>query len=102
MDVGVITWGSTFGAALEAVKQAQAKGFKVGALKISSLFPFHEEEIRNFMAKCRDVLIPELNFEGQLANLIGHLHHKDIVRLNRVTGIPITASMILEKIEELI
>jgi len=102
MDVGIIAWGSTFGAALEAVKQAQAKGLSVGALKISSLCPVHEKEIRDFMAKCRDILIPELNYEGQLANLIGHLHKKDIVRLNKVTGTPMTASVILEKIEELI
>ncbi len=102
MEVGVITWGSTFGAALEAVERAQAKGLNVGALKISSLFPYHEKEIRNFMEKCRDVLIPELNYEGQLANLIGHLHKKDIVRLNRVTGTPMTASVILEKIEGII
>ena len=74
----------------------------MGALKISSLSPVHEKEIRDFMAKCRDILIPELNYEGQLANLIGHLHKKDVVRLNRVTGVPMTASVILEKIKELI
>ena len=54
------------------------------------------------MDKCGEILIPELNYEGQLANLIGHLHRKDVVRLNRVTGVPMPASVIYEKIKTLI
>jgi 2-oxoglutarate ferredoxin oxidoreductase subunit alpha len=102
LDVGVISWGSTFGSALEAVIEGQEKGMKVGALKITSLFPYHAGIIRGFMDRCRDILIPELNHQGQLANLIGHLHRKDVVRINLVTGKPIPASLILEKIEDLV
>lgn len=100
-DIGVITWGSTFGAALEAVNIAKEKGINAGILKISSIFPYHSEKIKEFMNKCHEVLIPELNFEGQLANLIGHLHRKEVRRFNRVTGIPLTAVEILEAIEKL-
>jgi 2-oxoglutarate ferredoxin oxidoreductase subunit alpha len=102
LDVGVISWGSTFGSALEAVQKGQEKGLKVGALKITSIFPFHDEIIRGFMERCGEVLIPELNFQGQLANLIGHLHRKDVVRINQATGKPMPASIILEKIETLL
>ena len=70
LDVGVIAWGSTFGSALEAVQGAQEKGLKTGALKIKTLFPYHADEIRAFMDRCEEILIPELNYEGQLANLI--------------------------------
>jgi 2-oxoglutarate ferredoxin oxidoreductase subunit beta len=34
------------------------------------------------------VLVPELNAEGQLANLIGHLVHQEIIKLNQATGTP--------------
>jgi len=102
LDVGVVGWGSTFGSVLEAVNEARGKGRNVGALKITSIFPFHREAIREFMGRCKDVLIPELNYEGQLANLIGHLFAKDVVRLNRVTGTPFPPSAIVAKIEELI
>jgi len=101
LDVGVIAWGSTFGSALEAVRKAQSRGIRTGALKITSLFPYHAEAIREFMEQCREILIPELNYEGQLANLIGHLFRKDVVRLNRATGEPFPVSIILEKIESL-
>jgi 2-oxoglutarate ferredoxin oxidoreductase subunit alpha len=102
LDVGVIAWGSTFGSALEAVLKAQRKGLRVGALKVTSLFPYHKDVIRDFMDRCGEVLIPELNYEGQLATLIGHLHRKDVVRLNRVTGMPMAASVIYDKIRNLI
>lgn len=102
LDVGVVAWGSTFGSALEAVETARDKGLEVGALKITAIFPYHEKVIRGFMEKCKTILIPELNFEGQLSTLIGHLFHKDVTKLNRVTGLPIPASAILEKIEALV
>ncbi len=102
MDLGVIGWGSTFGSVLEAVNLAKQKGHRVGALKIISIFPYHRKEIKSFMAKCREILLPELNFSGQLANLIGPLHHGEIIRINEVTGVPISPATILFKIEEII
>jgi 2-oxoglutarate ferredoxin oxidoreductase subunit alpha len=102
MDVGVIAWGSTFGSALEAVLTAQREGMKVGALKVMSLFPYHAEVIRSFMKKCKEILIPELNYEGQLANLIGHLYGKDVVRLNRTTGMPMSSSLIFDQVRTMV
>ena len=102
LDVGVIGWGSTFGSVLEAVNIGREQGLKVGALKIVTLFPFHEDHIRAFMNRCTHVLIPELNFEGQLANLIGSLALKDVVRLNKATGTPFPPSEILARMEALV
>jgi 2-oxoglutarate ferredoxin oxidoreductase subunit alpha len=102
LDVGVIAWGSTFGSALEAVLAGQREGMKVGALKVTSLFPYHAEPIRAFMKKCKEVLIPELNYEGQLANLIGHLYGKDVFRLNRATGMPMSSSLIFDQVRTMV
>ncbi len=100
-DTGIITWGSTSGAAIEAVNMARNNGIKAGMLKIRSIFPYHGDKIKEFMDKCYEILIPELNFEGQLANLIGHLHRKEVKRFNRVTGIPMTAVDILGAVEKI-
>ncbi len=102
LDVGVIGWGSTFGSVLEAVRIGQENGLKVGALKIITLFPFHADHIRTFMKKCEHILMPELNYEGQLANLIGSLALKDVVRLDKVTGTPFPPSEILARMEALV
>jgi 2-oxoglutarate ferredoxin oxidoreductase subunit alpha len=101
LAVGVIGWGSTFGAVLEAVIWAQDHGLKAGALKVTAIYPYHADAIRAFMARCNEVLIPELNYSGQLATLIGHLHRKDVARLNLATGTPFPPSLILKRIEEL-
>jgi 2-oxoglutarate ferredoxin oxidoreductase subunit alpha len=102
INVGVVAWGSTFGPALEAVRNMRKDDICVSAMKITSIYPFHTEPIRQFMCKCKNVLIPELNFEGQLANLIGHLYDKEVIRLNRVTGEPLTANIIFEKVKDIL
>ncbi|MBI4776091.1 MAG: 2-oxoacid:acceptor oxidoreductase subunit alpha [Deltaproteobacteria bacterium] len=102
MDLGVVGWGSNFGSVHEAVNRACERGLKVGALKLTSIYPYHEDAIRDFMSRCDEVLIAELNFEGQLANLIGHLHRKEVIRLNRVTGLPMPPSVIYKKILEIL
>jgi 2-oxoglutarate ferredoxin oxidoreductase subunit alpha len=102
LDLGIIGWGSTFGSVLEAVQKLQKRGLNVGGLKITSIYPFHGQVIREFMGRCDDILIPELNHEGQLANLIDYLYEKDVVRLNQTTGLPFPVSLILEKSEEIL
>jgi 2-oxoglutarate ferredoxin oxidoreductase subunit alpha len=102
LDVGIISWGSTIGAVTEAVHAGREQGLNIGALKLVSLYPYHEVVIREFMDRCTDVLIPELNYEGQLANLIGHLHRRDVVRMNRATGTPFAPSEILREIRNLL
>ncbi len=101
-DVGVIGWGSTFGSVLEAVDIVRRNGIKAQALKIISIYPYHEAEIRTFMSKCKDVLIPELNHSGQLANLIGHLYNKDVIRLSSAAALPMTPQEIALKIESIV
>jgi 2-oxoglutarate ferredoxin oxidoreductase subunit alpha len=98
-DVGVISWGSTFGSSLEAVGLVRKRGVKAQVLKVTSMYPYHADIIRQFMAKCRAILIPELNHSGQLANLIGHLYNKDVVRLSKAAATPMTPGEIVEKIE---
>ena len=87
---------------MEAVQAARDRDLKVGAMKITTLFPYHEDLIRAFMKRCKEILIPELNFGGQLADLIGRLHGKDVIRMNRATGVPIAPSLILKEIETLV
>jgi len=101
-DLGAVGWGSTWGSVQEAVDRAREEGLKVGALKVTSLYPLHADLVRSFMDRCAEVLIPELNLEGQLATLIGHLFCGDLHRLNRVTGVPIAPAVILDKIREIL
>ena len=71
----------------------------MGALKVTSLTPYHGDAIQAFMGRCREILIPELNYQGQLANLISHLHEGRVRRFARANGAPLAPSTIRAEIE---
>jgi len=101
VDVGVIGWGSTFGEILEAMYAAQAAGIRCSAMKVVMLSPLPEEQIAAFMDDCGSVLLPELNYEGQLGNLISGALGRPVTRLTRATGAPMQVDEILAEIRRL-
>jgi 2-oxoglutarate/2-oxoacid ferredoxin oxidoreductase subunit alpha len=98
--IGIIGWGSTEGTIQEAVDRARAKGYKVAALHPRILSPLPDRAIRAFIDSVDKVIIPENNYSGQLANLLGGRYGLQAIRLNKFGGIPFTAGEILRKIEE--
>jgi len=98
--IGIIGWGSTEGTIQEAVDRARAKGYKVAALHPRILSPLPDRAIRAFINSVDKVIIPENNYSGQLANLLGGKYGLQAIRLNKFGGIPFTAGEILRKIEE--
>lgn len=66
VEVGVIAFGSTEDEVREAVERAQGDGHTVAHLHLRMLNPLPVEPIREFAARCRRILVPELNFTGQL------------------------------------
>ena len=101
VDVGILGWGSTVGEILEAMLMAQAEGISCSVMKVVMLSPLPNEPIRSFFDDCAEVLIPELNYEGQFANLVASAVSKPFTRLNRVPGVPMQVADILEQIRRL-
>lgn len=101
VDVGVISWGSNFGECLEAMLKARAEGIRCAAMKVVMLSPFPTEGVASFMADCREVLVPELNYQGQFANLLQANIARPVTRLDRVPGEPMKVEEILEEIRRL-
>ncbi|GAC1629461.1 MAG: hypothetical protein NVS4B7_18220 [Ktedonobacteraceae bacterium] len=98
--IGIIGWGSTEGAISEAVDRARAKGYKVASLHPRILSPLPDDTIREFISSVKTVIVPESNYSGQLANLLGGKYGLQAVRVNKFGGIPFTAGEILRAIEE--
>jgi 2-oxoglutarate ferredoxin oxidoreductase subunit alpha len=48
----------------------------------------------------KTVIVPECNYSGQLANLLGAKYGLQAIRVNKFGGIPFTAGEILQAIEE--
>lgn len=98
--IGIIGWGSTEGTIQEAVDRARAKGYKVAALHPRILSPLPDSTILDFIHSVDKIIVPENNYSGQLANLLGGKYGLQAMRLNKYGGIPFTAGEILRKIEE--
>jgi 2-oxoglutarate ferredoxin oxidoreductase subunit alpha len=98
--VGLIGWGSTEGAIQEAVDRARAKGYKVAALHLRVISPLPDETLQRFLSSVKTLMVPECNYSGQLANLLGAKYGVQPIRVNKYGGIPFTAGDILHAIEE--
>ncbi len=101
VDVGVLGWGSSFGEILEAMFAAHKLGIRCAAMKVVMLSPFPLEPVAAFMDDCQEVLVPELNYEGQFANLVSGVLGRPVARLNRVTGTPLRVEEIIAEISRL-
>jgi 2-oxoglutarate ferredoxin oxidoreductase subunit alpha len=68
--IGLISWGSVAGVALEALHLAQAEGLKVRLLVPKLLYPVSEEIYGEFFAPLRRCLVVEQSHQGQLYRII--------------------------------
>ncbi|MFQ5784418.1 MAG: 2-oxoacid:acceptor oxidoreductase subunit alpha [Alphaproteobacteria bacterium] len=101
VDVGVISWGSTFGEALEATLQAREGGVRCATMKVVMPSPLPVEAIMDFIDDCREVVVCELNYEGQFADLLTAAIARPVHRVNNVPGVPISVGKILAEIRRL-
>ena len=101
VEVGLLAWGSTFGECLEAMFQARAEGIRCAAMKVVMLWPFPTEAVAAYMADCGQVLVPEVNHQGQFASLVQAHVARPVTRLARATGAPMRVEEILGEIRRL-
>ena len=99
-ELGIISWGCTEGPIEEAIQEANRAGLEVAALQLKMIHPLPDEEIQSFLSSVKQILVPELNFTGQLWQILQARYLRPMIRLNKCAGIPFTAGEILKKIEE--
>ena len=100
-EVGIIAFGSTEGVIREATERARAEGYRVAHMHLRLLNPLPVAQIEAFAARCKTVLVPELNFTGQFAGWLRvnteikfHPFHKD-------EGIPFIPNELYQEITAL-
>ena len=101
VKVGILGWGSTFGEILETMYEAQAEGISCAAMKVVMLSPLPVDSLEEFFADCDEILIPEVNYEGQFANLVSGALGKPVTRLNQTGGSPMAVADILAEVRRL-
>ena len=63
---------------------AMEKGIKVAAIHPKILCPLPNERIAEFIGKVKEVIVPELNYTGQFANLLQISHDFKPIRFNKI------------------
>lgn len=102
-EICIVAFGSTARAAAVAVLEARERGIRVGMLRPLTLWPFPEKITREIADQVsKGFIVPEANL-GQLIFEIDRLSDGKcpVVGVNKVGGVPIYPSEIMEKIEEL-
>jgi 2-oxoglutarate ferredoxin oxidoreductase subunit alpha len=96
----VLTWGSTWGVAQQALRQARERGMSVGHAHLVHVNPF-PKNLGDVLGRYDRVLVPEMNL-GQLSRLVRAEYLVDARSLCKVQGLPFRASEVESAIEELV
>ena len=101
-DVGIITWGSTIGVAREAVARLRAEGLKVKGFYPKLMWPMQVAQYEAFGATCKKILVPEVNYQGQLSHFIRAETSLTPIQYTLSGGLPFTPIMVMDKVKEII
>jgi 2-oxoglutarate ferredoxin oxidoreductase subunit alpha len=96
----VLGWGSTYGAIKSAVAVLQQQGHAVSHAHLRYIRPFPKnlgQLLRNF----DKVLIPEIN-NGQLIKIIRDIYLVDAKGYNKVMGVPITKTELVQQLQSML
>jgi 2-oxoglutarate ferredoxin oxidoreductase subunit alpha len=100
-EIGVIGWGSTYGAIAEAIQMLDERdGVKVAHLHPRVLSPLNEWRTRRFLGPLRKIVVPEENYTGQYAHFLKGKFGIHPVEVQKIDGIPFTSEEIYEAIKE--
>jgi pyruvate ferredoxin oxidoreductase alpha subunit len=68
--IGIVSFGSTFGAITEGMNQLAKRGVSVRFHQIRTIWPILADDLREFIDSVDTVFVIESNYQGQLASLI--------------------------------
>ncbi len=96
-DVLVLGWGSTYGVIKTAVEQMISEGHSVAHAHLRYVRPF-PKNLGIILSNYKTVLIPEIN-NGQLIKIIRDKYLVDAKAYNKIMGVPITKTELVEAIK---
>jgi 2-oxoglutarate ferredoxin oxidoreductase subunit alpha len=100
-EIAVVAYGCVARSALRAVREARARGHRVGMLRPACLWPFPDHEIKAIAGRVRCIVVPEMN----LGQLVGEVERAAAGRCrvegyNRVDSELIRPDELLPALEE--
>jgi 2-oxoglutarate/2-oxoacid ferredoxin oxidoreductase subunit alpha len=84
----------------EAIDRLQAEGIPAHALAPRMLWPLATAQIDPFLKNKRKIIVPEVNYTGQFAQLLKtHYQNVEFTRLNVYGGQPFSVASIVEAVK---
>ena len=99
-EVLIVSWGGTYGSCRSAVETLHEDGKSVSHIHLRWISPL-PKDLGEIIIKFKNILVPEINM-GQLIKLLRAEYLVDAKGLNQVTGRPISATRIIENVNQLI
>lgn len=102
-DATLVSWGSTKGPILDAMKLLEKDGISVEFLQIRLASPFPTESVREKLSKAKLLIDIEQNFSGQMAAVIAEKTMIDIKsKIVKYNGRPMTQEEVYESVKKIV
>ena len=102
-DTTIVTYGSTYGVASEAIERLNKEGIKVNHLSVKYLIPFQDKEISALLKNKKKIIVVEMNKSGQFAR---HLRAETGItahgHVRKYDGEPFEPKHVVEGIKEVL
>lgn len=98
--VGILGWGSTEGAAVEAAEILRERGVSAATFYPRVVSPMPVERIKEWAAGMDTIVIPEVNYTGQFARMVRADCEIPVISQTQITGLPFTAVEIADFVVE--
>jgi len=100
-ETTLLTWGSTWGAANEAMETLASSGVSINQLHFSDVYPLRTVKLRDVFAASKQVISVEQNITSQFAQLVKMQTGLEITQyINKYDGRPMTPGWIISELKE--
>ena len=89
-EILILGWGSTYGSIETALRELEAENLSVAHIHLRHLYPF-PKNLGELLSGFEKIIIPEMN-NGQLAQLIREKYLIEVIRVNKIKGLPFTVN----------
>lgn len=99
-EIAVVAYGFTARTSLYVVNRLRKEGYKVGMLRLKTLWPFPDAEVTKAGKKVKRFLVPEMNL-GQIAGEVKKYVPCDVVSLTQTNGEVIRPETLIEALRKI-
>ncbi len=98
-EIAVVTFGSTSRTAKRAVSMAREAGIRAGILRLITLWPFPEEQVRAVSQRVNAIVVAELNL-GQVRREVERVSAAPVLGAHHAGGALMPPEIIFQSIKE--